>query len=663
MFGSAHANYPGFPAYSRPVELLLPSIVWALLFLRFGLLPTILLHASFDLSLFSIPLFLVDAPGARVQQGLVILAASIPLVVVLLRRLKAGAWGELPDRLRNAGWQPAHPAVEAQSQAPVDRAAGPVATRFHDALPLLGIAGVVAWLAFAPFRADVAPLTLDRVDAIAAADAALAARGVTLGPQWQRFAVVRLATDVPQQWQAHKFVWREVGAKAYRALVGGPLAPPVWEVRYATFGGDVVARAEEWRVTVANDRSIRTIVHALPEALPGAHLSRQAALAIASRELAVRFGVDTAALQEVGADELQRPARTDWSFVFGNPQVDVGKGGEARYAVAIGGDQVTAAGRFVHLPETWLRAERERDNRLQIVALAGVGIFMAAGLAALIVGIRNWVRHRVDARGLRWVMGITFALVALGALNGWPAVAMQLSTTDPIASQLTVRLLAGAASALAIALLAGLCAGVGAFGARETPPRARVGRWPATLAAIAGGAVVVGLQSALGALGIRDTPLWPAAAWASLHSPWVGAMLSGLDFIMLASAELFVVYAVSLLTRGFTRRVWLAVAVVVALECATALAQGRANPAAALFTGLIAGAVASGVLLLLLRYDLRMVPAFAATVALLHGATTAAQSGSLAPFALSAVATVVVAWLMTRWLWREAGAAPVPTPG
>ena len=49
VFGGAHANYPGFPAYSRPVELILPSIVWALIYLRFGLLPTILLHATFDL--------------------------------------------------------------------------------------------------------------------------------------------------------------------------------------------------------------------------------------------------------------------------------------------------------------------------------------------------------------------------------------------------------------------------------------------------------------------------------------------------------------------------------------------------------------------------------------------------------------------------------------
>ena len=87
-----------------------------------------------------------------------------------------------------------------------------------------------------------------RATAIAAADAALAAQGVTLGPQWQRFATVKLASDDAPQWAWHKFVWREAGAEAYRRLVGTMLAPPFWEVRYAMFSGDILERAEEWRV-------------------------------------------------------------------------------------------------------------------------------------------------------------------------------------------------------------------------------------------------------------------------------------------------------------------------------------------------------------------------------------------------------------------------------
>ncbi|HEX6137742.1 MAG TPA: CPBP family intramembrane glutamic endopeptidase, partial [Casimicrobiaceae bacterium] len=660
IFGGAHANYPGFPAYSRPVELFLPSIIWALVFLRFGLLPTILLHATFDLTLFSIPVFLVDAPGARVQQALVVAAALVPLAVVALRRWQAGAWREMPDALRNFAWRAGAVAGDAQPAAPaIALAIGRWSAAFQRALPVLGIAGVLAWALLAPFHADVPPLRLARADAIAAADAALAAQGVTLGPRWHRFATVKLASEDPQQWTWHKFVWREAGPEAYRRLVGTVLAPPVWEVRYAMFGGDVVERAEEWRVTIADDRSVRAMGHALPEARPGAHLTREAALALAQRALRARFDVDAGPLELVAADQQQRPARTDWSFVFGDPRIVVGDRGEARYLVAVAGDQVSAAGRFVHVPETWTRAERERDNRLQVVALGGAVVFFAAGLAALVVGIVGWIKHRVDARALRIVFAAAFVIALLSAANAWPAVAMRLSTTEPLASQLTMRVLGGVAAAFVGALVAGLCAGVGSFGARMSPPLARIGRWPASLVAIAAGAFVIGLQVSLSALAMPDAPTWPAAPWASQGVPLAGAVLSGLGFIGLASAELFVVYVVSRLTQGFTRHLWLAVVIVVALECAAALAQGRANPAGALIAGTTTGVVATAVLLLLLRYDRRMIPPFAATVVLLAGATKAAQSAVWPAFALDAIATIAIAVWFTRYLRREAIVAPV----
>jgi hypothetical protein len=592
------------------------------------------------------------------QQGLVVAAALVPLAAVAWRRLQAGAWRELPDALRNGGWRPGAAAGETHPAAVVSIAAGRWSTGFQRALPILGVAGVLAWALFAPFHADVAPLRLDRADAIAAADAALAAQRVALGPQWHRFATVKLASEDPQQWLWHRFVWREAGPEAYRRLVGTILAPPVWEVRYATFGGDVVERAEEWRVSIADDRSVRAMVHALPEARPGARLGRDSALALAQAALRSRFGVDPTRLDVVAADEQQRPARTDWSFVFGDPRIDVGSGGEARYAVVVAGDEVSAAGRFVHVPEAWTRGERERDNRLQVVALAGGVVFLAAGLAALVVGIVGWIRHRVDARALRIVFGASFAIALLSAANGWPAVAMRLSTTEPLASQVSMRVLGAVAAAFVAALVAGLCAGVGTFGARMSPPLARIGRWPATLTAAAAGAFVVGWQSTLGALGVPDAPTWPPAPWAAQAMPLVGAVLSGLAFVGLASAMLFVVYVVSRLTQGFTRRLWLAVAIVVALQSAFALAQGRANIAGALASGAIAGFAATAVLLLLLRFDRRMIPAYAATVVVMGSAVKAAQSAAWLPFALDAIATIAVAVWFTRHLRREPPVAP-----
>ena len=172
VFAGAHASYPGFPAYSRLVELFVPSILWALIFLRFGLLPTVLLHALFDLVLMSVPLFLLDAPEAMVSRALAIAAGLVPIGVVLGRRVARGAWKELPDTLRNGAWQP--PASERAPPAPVHAAVELQAwtVRFQRALPLLGAAGLAAWVAATPFRADVPPLPLTRAQAEAIADAA-----------------------------------------------------------------------------------------------------------------------------------------------------------------------------------------------------------------------------------------------------------------------------------------------------------------------------------------------------------------------------------------------------------------------------------------------------------------------------------------------------------
>ena len=193
VFGGAHANYPGFPSYSRLVELTLPSLIWAAIFLRYGLLPTILLHAVFDLSLFAIPVFLVDAPGAGAQRALIVAAGLVPLVVVLARRMQAGAWLELPAALYNGAWRPEIPTVEAPvAPAALAQVSG-AAARFQRALPFLAIAGLIVWVAVTPFRADVPGMPLSRAEAEAAADAALAARGVTLPPTWRRYSGGRLA--------------------------------------------------------------------------------------------------------------------------------------------------------------------------------------------------------------------------------------------------------------------------------------------------------------------------------------------------------------------------------------------------------------------------------------------------------------------------------------
>src|SRR5258708_32636651 len=138
VFAGAPANYPGFRSYSRLVGLFVPALIWGLIFLRFGLLPTVILHAVFDLVLMSIPVFLMQGPTALANQALVVAAGLVPLAVVLLRRNAAGAWLALPASAQNGAWQPAA-AASAGAPGHARAGAGTWAGRMERVLAVLGL--------------------------------------------------------------------------------------------------------------------------------------------------------------------------------------------------------------------------------------------------------------------------------------------------------------------------------------------------------------------------------------------------------------------------------------------------------------------------------------------------------------------------------------------
>ncbi len=184
VFGAGHAPYPNQPAYARPVELILPSLVFGAVYLRFGLLPGIVLHVVFDTVWFALPLFVSRTPGIVIDRTLVVVLALVPLWIVLWRRWQAGTWTELVPGLLNGGWRPARAprprpprrrCARRQAAAPV----GPPADRGRRRRA--GRVGrVVARQAH-----EVPPLARLTRDAIAAARVAVRARGVVLDSSWR----------------------------------------------------------------------------------------------------------------------------------------------------------------------------------------------------------------------------------------------------------------------------------------------------------------------------------------------------------------------------------------------------------------------------------------------------------------------------------------------
>ena len=290
IFGGAHANYPGFPAYSRLVELLVPSMLWALIFLRYGLLPTIILHGTLR------PRAVRDSavPGRRARRRPAARArhrrGTRPARRSSLARRVAGRrWRELaPTTCATPRGSPRRPPrTSTRPRATARPPRPPDGSRRSSArCRCSAVAGFGAWVLCTPFRADAPPLPQGRAQAEAQADAALKARGVDARTGMARSSAPRLASDDPvRSGVAHSSSGARPAPKPTARLLGRALAPPLWEVRYALFDGPVADRAEEWRVTVNPDGTPRFVRHALPEGRAGTKLGRDAALALAERAL------------------------------------------------------------------------------------------------------------------------------------------------------------------------------------------------------------------------------------------------------------------------------------------------------------------------------------------------------------------------------------------
>ena len=589
VFGCAHANYPGQPAFVRPVELFLPALVWGVVYLRYGLVPGMLFHFGFDLVLMSIPLFVTVAPGLGFDRAMVVGIFALPLVVLIVQRLRAGRLIDLPASERNAaaaspgsdvrpvddavvagvdaatgatggaatgataGFTTSSPSMAGAASAasaplPSPSSSTPSSARTDGAprtwrdAALLGLFVIVGAIGLGlqlmrPY--DAPGLSVSRDQAVALAEKALAERGVVLDDRWRRSAKAIATGDD----QGTRFVWREGGKGLYDRLVDRTLPPPHWEVRFACFDGDVAER-DSWRVSVVDGRpapdGIRLIEHDLPEARPGKKLSEAEARPVAEAAIARWLRLPASALRPVSARSTEQPARVDWLFVYSDTAVALPAGGEARIAVEIDGDEVAGVGRSLFIPDAWSRDQRHRNERL-IVPRALLGLLATAfAICGLISLVRRLARGEASKRaaGVGAVLLVGSSLAA--ALLGLNATEFGFTIAEPFDNQRLHVALQVLGLVAAGGLVGALVAAVGVRLASRTedpgpvaPGASRIDRWaPAVAIAL----LATGAGGWTKLAGAPSLPRLPSVAAANALSPLAAAMIGELAFAVVAAA-------------------------------------------------------------------------------------------------------------------------------
>lgn len=640
VFGAGHAPYPTQPSYARPVELIVPSIGFGLLYLYFGLLPGIVLHFAFDVVWFALPIFIAQAPGIWIHKAMVVVMTLVPLWVVLLRRVQAGRWTLLPSEDRNAAWAPPPAPVPAPAAT-----VGPhyvLSPRMRRTWFAIGAISLVAVVVGLVLREPSGSLPLSRGEAEAIARRALTERGATLPPSWRVMGIPD-SGETP----VNEFVAETAGEDRRRSLVGTYLPGPRWVVRAATFEGDVAERAEEWEVAVAPDGDVRRVQHVLPQDRAGASLDESAARTLARQAIKDRYGLDVAAGQarEVSANPQKLKARTDWQFVFVDTTLPALPKGEPRVQATIAGDQVAGTGRFIHVPEEWDRGTRAAATRNLVLQILSGLVFGGLLAAAAVTGVIAWSRGRYSPRLFFLAMAVMFLASAVNTANGWPTVVAQLQTALPLNLQvigvigigLVALTINSALVALAIGGVPGRVAGAGEIDRREA----------GTLGVAVG---LYGAMIAMLAAGLRS-PAWantPYVAPLGTFSPWLDLAADPvLGFMTRIAVILSLCAFVHSGTAGGTRREWPWMILI------WAVGFFAGGPPTGLHVGpwVLAGIATAAALWMayhtVLRADISTVPMAVGTmvaVSLLARGLARPFPGALAGSVVAAAVTLAVAW-------------------
>jgi hypothetical protein len=452
IFSAGHANYAAQPAYARVVELIVPSLVFAFLYIRFGLYTGIILHFSFDAVLMAMYIWIMKAPGIWVNRIFVIIGILLPLLIVLYFRLKAGKWLEVSKNYLNKHWLPAPPKPpKAPELINSSRSYNP---RTLTWLLIAAVIGTVCWFTCTSFKADQSQMKLNRSQAIEKAKIAVKEQNITLDESWRIDAqLFNSAGD------RDKLVWQEAGKSVYHQAMGKYVKEPVWQISFRSWNGDVADRAEAYKFIFNSSGIVTSYSHVLPEDRAGMELSENEARLLAVSNITDFYNMDNFSLNEVEATPQKLPQRKDWIFTFKdtvNYQPDIG---EYHYYVRINGDQVMVLNRYTYVPDEWSRQERNRTRPVrlftQFLNITFILLYFVIGIMAVV----SWSNHRFNISAFYFILLVMIVSTLVLRLNQWQQTPAGFSTSQPWNNQVLQYVLGSVTNVLVLSFIFALLAG------------------------------------------------------------------------------------------------------------------------------------------------------------------------------------------------------------
>ncbi|HYL10073.1 MAG TPA: CPBP family intramembrane glutamic endopeptidase [Candidatus Acidoferrales bacterium] len=387
-WGFLHSAYPTEPGYIRGIEVGLIGILAGVVFLRWGILATLIWHYTVDAMLVGLFLLRSDNLYFRISGAVVGAAALIPLGLSGLSYLARGRF-ETDESLLNRS-VPETAAVEQVSAEPT----APVRAKTYSALTpgalgfllAVGILGGILLLKVKP--AEVGGFVEYKVNARQAESVANGIlRQHKVDPVSYRHATVLVDRF---DGVTNEYLRRKVGPeetnRIYRENVPGVL----WRVRYFRD-----SEKEEYAVVLHSDGTLHAIRHTLAEDAPGASLSKEDAQARAETYLRSEKHVGLSQWKLIEPKSDKRPKRIDHTITWEEKRSlepaapNNAEAAHERIEVQVLGDEVSGFRTYIQIPEEWRRKQEETTLARTLYRFGGILIYVALGLTPLVIFLKN----------------------------------------------------------------------------------------------------------------------------------------------------------------------------------------------------------------------------------------------------------------------------------
>ncbi len=434
IFAAAHANYPQMPGYFRLVEIFLPSIIFGILYIFFGLLPCIIAHFMYDFFLMSLPILIDHSHHAWMSKIIIFMLSIFPFLICFYFLKQRGSWYNPTEEDFNS--KNLLSSITSKSETQKNKFPEPnivykklSKNRIYFGYAL-GILGLFLLYIYTPFSADTLPITCSKDQAIAVSKESFSAQNFPQTLDWQALSYI-----TPLSTMQEKFVWQTQGKEVYKKLLGSYINQPCWQVRYASFSGDITERALEYKTMINPEGALLNTMTTFPETAPGATLLQGQARGIALDALQKKYNITLEHIKELSCVEQKKPHRLNWLFIFQDTSYTLSDDAQARISVAIAGDKISTITKSIFIPEAWQRNDQQEESYKKLffiiacLFLAGILLFYDAFLYQSLFAF-------FDKKNMFYSFLFLCIIFFLDAFNMFPSIkAVTFNTTSSYMSQ------------------------------------------------------------------------------------------------------------------------------------------------------------------------------------------------------------------------------------